>query len=52
MWRQKEANMEREYDKSSADVIELGVASAVTNGVGQGSIDLPAKQQAPGILDD
>jgi len=44
--------MEREYEAADNGVIELGVASEVTNGVGQGSIDLPAKQQAPGILDD
>ena len=44
--------MEREYDKSDSDVIELGVASEVTNGIGQGRLDAPDKQPAAGLLDD
>lgn len=43
--------MEREYDKSNADVIELGVASEVTNGFGSGELDTPDQQLQPGILD-
>lgn len=44
--------MERAYDKSDDAVIELGVASKVTNGQGQRLTDNPQGQSAEGILDD
>ncbi|PZU12171.1 MAG: hypothetical protein DI606_10060 [Sphingobium sp.] len=49
---QKEANMERTYGKSDEAVVELGVASKVTNGQGQRLTDSPQGQSAAGILDD
>lgn len=44
--------MEREYDKSNADVIELGVAHEVTNGIGVNGSDAPDQQPLSGILED
>ena len=52
MWRQKEANMEREYEAADNGVIELGVASEVTNGDGNRLTDSPQGRQQPGILED
>lgn len=52
MVNQKEANMERTYGKSDEAVVELGVASKVTNGQGQRLTDSPQGQSAAGILDD
>ena len=44
--------MEREYDEFDDTVIELGVASEVTNGQGQRLTDNPQGRSAEGILDD
>ncbi|KMS56594.1 hypothetical protein V474_13445 [Novosphingobium barchaimii LL02] len=44
--------MEREYEAAEGNIFELGAASELTNGVGIGTTDLPARQQSPGILDD
>lgn len=44
--------MEREYEAADNGVIELGVASEVTNGDGNRLTDSPQGRQQPGILED
>ncbi|MFC3215487.1 benenodin family lasso peptide [Novosphingobium panipatense] len=44
--------MEREYEATDDGVIELGVASHVTNGSGDFLTDNPQGRQQPGILED
>lgn len=44
--------MERDYHDSRNDVIDLAVASEVTNGSGDQAIDVPQGQPLAGILDD
>ncbi|WP_255535889.1 MULTISPECIES: hypothetical protein [Sphingomonadaceae] len=44
--------MEREYEATDDGVVELGVGSELTNGVGRGGIDSPDRQPLTGLLDD
>ncbi|CAM5546599.1 benenodin family lasso peptide [Sphingobium scionense] len=43
--------MEREYETTDDRVVELGVASEVTNGFGGSGADNPDQQPNPGILE-
>ncbi|MEE4453450.1 benenodin family lasso peptide [Novosphingobium resinovorum] len=44
--------MEREYEAADDGVIELGVASEMTNGFGDGDTDNPDRQSQLGSLEN